>query len=269
MNIIFFHIPRTAGSSIWHSLANSFNEIESLGILDTYNESFIRYACFNHEEEILKEFLELDVKANFLIHVHNKIKFSDLNYVDLVVFGKRNLFTWRTSFISVYIKTRINRRVKEDLKKQIDCRHPQMCLKKNQKHLYFWKLFYIITESMSEWNLCVIPKNNLPKYDILTYNEDINSQIELGNKINEIVCNGNNSSKFKLKRYASTNSDLKIKGPHDTMGVQRFLGNLINILTFPMFLFFHLMRVLKQEFKYLWNKSPSLQRLQQRFTFKH
>lgn len=38
---------------------------------------------------------------------------------------------------------------------------------------------------MSEWNLCVIPKNNLPKYDILTYNEDINSQIELGNKINE------------------------------------------------------------------------------------
>jgi len=268
LNIIFFHIPRTAGSSIWHSLANSFNEIESLGILDTYNESFIRYACFNHEEEILKEFLELDGKANFLIHVHNKIKFSDLNYVDLVVFGKRNLFTWRTSFISHNFKNELSL-VYIKIKKQIACRHPQMCLKKNQYHLYFWKLFYVMTESMSEWNLCVIPKNNLPKYDILTYNEDINSQIELGNKLQKIFFNGNDSSKFKLERYGSTNSDLKIRGSHDTIGVQRFLGNLINILTFPMFLFFHFVRGLKQEFKSLWSKSPSLERLQQRFTFKH
>ena len=247
MNIIFFHIPRTAGSSIWHSLANSFNEIESLGILDTYNESFIRYACFNHEEEILKEFLELDHKGNFLIHVHDKIKFSDLNYVDLVVFGKRNLFTWRTSCISIYIKTRIKRVGREGLKKPIACRHPQMCIKKKQNYLHFWKLSHVITESMSEWNLCVIPKNNLPKYDILTYNEDINSQIELGNKLQKIVSNGSDSPEFKLKRYSSINSDLKIKGPHDTMGAQRFLGNLINILTFPMFLFFHFVRVLKQE----------------------
>ena len=244
MNIIFFHIPRTAGSSIWHSLANSFNEIESLGILDTYNESFIRYACFNHEEEILKEFLELDHKGNFLIHVHDKIKFSDLNYVDLVVFGKRNLFTWRTSFISHNFKNELSL-VYSKRKKQIACRHPQMCTKKNKFHLYFLTLFYIITESKSEWNLCVIPKNNLPKYDILTYNEDINSQIELGNKLQKVVFNGNDSPEFKLERFGSTNSDLKIRGSHDTIGAQRFLGNLINILTFPMFLFFHFVRVLK------------------------
>ncbi len=135
MNIIFFHIPRTAGSSIWNSLANSFSGSKYFAKVDTHNESFTRYVCFNHEEEILKKFLELDVKANFLIHVYRKIKFSDLNYVDLVVFGKRNLFTWRTSIISHFGL---------GFKKQIACRHPQMCNKKDTFYLNFFATFFLL-----------------------------------------------------------------------------------------------------------------------------
>jgi hypothetical protein len=248
MNIVFFHIPRTAGSSVWHSLVESFYEIENLGIGDTYFESFKKYGCVNHEVEILEEFLNSDFHGNRLIHVHSKIQFCDLNNIDLVVFGKRSLFTWRTSLISYfYLKHAHNWKI-EAPKRQIFCTHPQPCTKKNRVYLYFLAMFSTTTNSIFDWYQCASPKGKSPKYEILTYDLDIASQIKLGNRIKEIVCD-KDTRDFTLKRYGSASNNLKTRGFHDSIGLQRFLANLINILTLLPFLTHGVMRGLKKCFK--------------------
>ena len=236
MNIIFFHIPRTAGSSLWHSLTASFGEIENLAIGDTFHESFKRYGCLNHEKEILDEFLKSDFDGNKLIHVHSKIKFIDFNNIDLVVFGKRKLFDWRTSLISYfYLRHAHNWRI-EAPKRQYFCTHTQSCTKKNRIQLYTLALFRATTDSIFDWYRYAIPNSNSPKYEILTYDQNSVSQMKLGNSIKELL-DYNDTRDFILKRYGSTNSDLNIKGSHDSTGAVRFLGLFVNIITLPVFLF--------------------------------
>lgn len=223
---------------MWHSLAHSFSEIKNLGIGDTYHESFNRYSCRNHEKEILKEFLESDVKENLIIHVHAKINLSDLDNIDLVIFGKRDLFTWRTSRITWCLRQLRKRGT------QFACTHTEMCTKKHQLHYYYLLVVKSLRDSPSQWRLSFSPKNNFPKYNILSYDQDAISQTKLGNRIKELVCE-DSTAEFILRRYGSANSDLKIKGPHDSVGLPLFFGTFINILTFPPFLAFESIRRLK------------------------
>jgi hypothetical protein len=234
MKIIYFHIPRTAGASMWHSLANSFSEVKNLGIVDTYDESLKRYGCVKHEKEILSEFLRSNEKENLLIHVHAKISFNDLNGFEYLCFGKRNFFTWRTSLIThLYIKQLHNWGADEPGKK-LTCTHSDKCTKRSIP-LYFIKFFYIITDSQLSWIKCLVLKTSPQEYEILRHSQAVNSQKELGVKLGRLI-GADDSIQFKLKRYGSTNSNLKITGSHDSRGIQKLLGIVVNIFTMPVFL---------------------------------
>ena len=240
MKLIYFHIPRTAGSSMWHSLAHSFNEVKNLGIVDTYDESLRRYGCVKHEKEILLEFLRSNAKEILLIHVHTKIDFSNLNGFEYVCFGRRNFFTWRTSLITMfYIKQLHNWGFKEP-GKELTCTHSDNCTKKSIP-LYFIKFFYIITDSQSSWIKCVVPKINPENYQIFEHNQTIDSQEKLGARIGELI-GAKDGIQFNLKRYGSTNSNLKITGSHDSTGIQKYLGIVVNLLTLPIFLLWILIK---------------------------
>ena len=105
-------------------------------------------------------------------------------------------------------------------------------------------MFRALTDSNSLWYTSFLPKNNSPKFKILSYDQDASSQTKLGNRIKELVC-ADNTAEFILKRYGSTNDDLKIKGFHDSEGLPLFLGTIINIITFPLFLAFESKRRLQ------------------------
>ena len=75
------------------------------------------------------------------------------------------------------------------------------------------------------------------------YSDSKSSQLEIGNKIKDLICGVNESPEFILKRYGS--SDLNKKGRHDTKGVQRLLAIIINLITLPIYFIFQLMRRFK------------------------
>jgi hypothetical protein len=237
VNIVFYHVPRTAGSTMWHSIAHSFSPIENLEIMDTYYQSLKRFGCANHEEEILQEFLLSNTKENSLIHVHSKIKFYELENIDLLIFGKRNIFTWRTSMIThFYIKQCHNWRSISP-EKHLNCVHSRKCKVKNSFRSYLSVLYETTTDSNYKWINHAIPKICFRKYQILTYSGNIVSQRSLGNSLREILAPVDDSIEFVLKRYGSTNSDLMIRGSHDSTDLPRFLGLFVNIITLPVFLF--------------------------------
>ncbi len=221
---------------MWHSMASSFSTVKELAILDTHHESLVRYNCVNHEEVILSEILKLELPTNILIHVHMKIKLYEMSGIDYVIFGNRNLFAWRSSMIGhLYLKQAHNWGGSSPIAKKT-CTYRLPCKNKKVPYFYFWLLFRAMLDSNWNWIQCVMPENQILKYEISSYSMKKDTQFEIGNAVKELICTANETVEFNLQRFGS--SDLNIKGAHDTRGMKRPLSHLLNIITWPIFYIF-------------------------------
>ncbi len=66
---VFVHVPRTAGTSIWHGLANAATKLR-IRVCDLHNESVRKYGNIGQPHEVLRETLPLIGKARCLFHHH-------------------------------------------------------------------------------------------------------------------------------------------------------------------------------------------------------
>jgi hypothetical protein len=241
IKIVFFHIPRTAGSSMWHSMASSFTDYKDLAILDTHHESIKRFACADHEEEILDEFLRDNMRKNYLLHVHSKVNLLTKNDIDVACFGTRNRFTWRTSLISHFAIPEWNISSNQINKYSI-CQHPQQCRKGNKNLSWGFGSFLTLIDAQHKWISCVIPKNVPPKFQVLSYCGTLQSKLDLGNVISHLIAGENEPLEFKLTRFKNDENT----NVHDSKFGIQLLGSLINLITLPIFLAFNLKRVVKK-----------------------
>lgn len=67
--LVFLHVPRSAGSNLWHSAAKAFYGKESLYILDIYHESLARYQTVFRARKVAEELDLINLKQG-LVHHH-------------------------------------------------------------------------------------------------------------------------------------------------------------------------------------------------------
>lgn len=79
MNRIFFHIPRTAGSSIWHGLAH-LAAASNMDIIDIYHWSLKKYSDLSQSSNVLTAMQPLSNDRERIFHHH----YPDyiLNFID-------------------------------------------------------------------------------------------------------------------------------------------------------------------------------------------
>lgn len=66
----FVHVPRTAGSSVWISLAHAA-AAKGIGVCDLYHESLQRFQVPFRGQDALREILPLMGARHYVIHVHS------------------------------------------------------------------------------------------------------------------------------------------------------------------------------------------------------
>jgi hypothetical protein len=84
---IFVHVPRTAGSSVWHGLAHAAPRYK-IGVLDLYHESIQRYGAARRARQVLYETLSETGRRKYIFHHHTAENIGAL-------FGKRRT-VWAT-----------------------------------------------------------------------------------------------------------------------------------------------------------------------------
>jgi hypothetical protein len=84
---IFVHVPRTAGSSVWHGLAYTAPRLK-IGVLDLYHESIRRFGKAGRARQVLQETLSEIGRRKCIFHHHTRENICSL-------FGKREA-VWTT-----------------------------------------------------------------------------------------------------------------------------------------------------------------------------
>ena len=84
-HLVFFHIPRTGGSSIWHALADSAATIE-LPIVDLFYLSQLDYGSTEYALNVLADNRELLRRCDTLIHLHTPQNISYFLREDRIVY---------------------------------------------------------------------------------------------------------------------------------------------------------------------------------------
>lgn len=101
--VVYYHIPRTGGSTFWHTLTDSLVG-ESIDILDTYFKSLSIYGSALHEQEFFDEIVSTLTLNPRVVHVHSSIDFSKVPENTLIVHGVRSNWSWRKSWILHVLK---------------------------------------------------------------------------------------------------------------------------------------------------------------------
>jgi hypothetical protein len=78
-HLVFFHIPRTGGSSVWHALAAGAS-MHQISIIDLYHIGAVQFSNSSKTLEALNDWQRLLRKQTCLIHHHTEIKIQ--NYFD-------------------------------------------------------------------------------------------------------------------------------------------------------------------------------------------
>ena len=78
-HLVFFHIPRTGGSSVWHALAEKA-VLQGIPIIDLYYEAFVKYSDYTKTLEAISDRQRFLRRTTCLIHHHTEIKIQ--NYFD-------------------------------------------------------------------------------------------------------------------------------------------------------------------------------------------
>jgi hypothetical protein len=78
-HLVFFHIPKTGGSSMWHALAAKA-DLQGIPIVDLYYESIIKYSDSSKTIEAISDRQRLLRARTCLIHHHAEVKIQ--NYFD-------------------------------------------------------------------------------------------------------------------------------------------------------------------------------------------
>jgi hypothetical protein len=78
-HLVFYHIPKTGGSSVWHALAASA-ALQQIDIIDLYHESIVKFFDSSKTIEAISDRQKLLRKHTCLIHHHMEIKIQ--NYFD-------------------------------------------------------------------------------------------------------------------------------------------------------------------------------------------
>jgi len=66
---VFVHVPRTAGSSIWQSMAR-LADVHQIPVFDIYRESNVRYGIPEASDRVLEESVEPLATTRFFFHHH-------------------------------------------------------------------------------------------------------------------------------------------------------------------------------------------------------
>jgi hypothetical protein len=224
-------------------MASIFKNYKDLAILDTYHESLQRFSCVSHEEEILDEFLSDNLRKNYLIHVHGKVNLYTKNNIDFVCFGTRNQFAWRTSLISHFFMPKWNILPKVRNKKAV-CTHPRQCTKFKTNSKFRFELLLVLIDALHKWISCFIQKNNPPKFQVLSYSSPLQTKLDLGNAISQLIAGENQPIEFHLTRYRNDIDDQSRQ--HDSTYGLKFLALTINIFTLPILFVFNLKRAIEK-----------------------
>jgi len=78
-HLVFYHIPKTGGSSVWNALAANA-ALQQIKVVDLYHESIIKFSDSSKTLEAISDRQRLLRKQTCLIHHHMEIKIE--NYFD-------------------------------------------------------------------------------------------------------------------------------------------------------------------------------------------
>ena len=78
-HLVFFHIPRTGGSSIWHALAE-IASLHQIPVIDLYHDALVKFSNSSKTVEAVSDIQKYLRKRPCLIHHHTDIKIQ--NYFD-------------------------------------------------------------------------------------------------------------------------------------------------------------------------------------------
>jgi hypothetical protein len=236
MKVVFFHIPRTAGSTMWHSIANSFSS-SGIHILDARHESILKHNCEFHQKEILDAWLSDSEITDVIIHVHDELDLKSRKDIDLVISGTRNMFSWRTSYLSHFIvKSFYN---DNQILRKNNCEHQSDCGSQDFSRLFSLKGFLkIISTSLYTWNNLIYENSVKQNYKIILYDESTKSKIDCAIRLEKLMKIDHQELEFTLIRYVN-NQELESRSEtsHDSRGKVKFFGVLLNIITFPFFVY--------------------------------
>ena len=75
-HLVFFHIPRTGGSSVWHALAAKAS-LQQISIIDLYNIGAAQFSDSSKTLEAISDRQRLLRKQTCLIHHHTEVKIEN------------------------------------------------------------------------------------------------------------------------------------------------------------------------------------------------
>jgi hypothetical protein len=78
-HLVFCHIPRTGGSSVWHALADKA-ALQQISIIDLYDDAAVKFSDSSKTLEAISDRQRLLRQRTCLIHHHTEIKIQ--NYFD-------------------------------------------------------------------------------------------------------------------------------------------------------------------------------------------
>jgi hypothetical protein len=78
-HFVFYHIPKTGGSSVWHALAAEA-DLQAIPIIDLYHEAKVKFSDSSKTLETISDRQRLLRQRTCLIHHHMEIKIQ--NYFD-------------------------------------------------------------------------------------------------------------------------------------------------------------------------------------------
>jgi hypothetical protein len=244
MKVVFFHIPRTAGSTMWHSIANSFSS-SGIHILDARHQSILKYNCEFHQQEILDAWLSDSEITDVIIHVHGELDLKSRKDIDLVISGTRDMFSWRTSYLShLIVKSLIkeNQRIRAN-----KCEYQTDCGSQDFTALLSFNGFLeIIYSSLYTWRGLILEDGIKQNYQIVFYNESTKSKIDCAKFLVNFMKLDHQEVTFNLKRYAnSINLENRSATSHDSKGLIKFFGGLLNVVTLPFFIYKNRRHIIK------------------------
>ena len=221
---------------------------EEVEILDTYFESFKHYKTAEYEQEFFNLFASSLTLRPRLIHVHSNIDFSRAPENTLFIFGKRNLFSWRQSWIWHNLKDSYvtsNRKNKDSMGRKF------FLITMPSKIRY---LHVILTEDVKRFysNQVILNSRRNKHFHVMNDKSIIESiQVAQYYLLGEVL-------PVQLKKYQ--NNSLKKSESHN---IDDFLSKTFSFLlassTLPYFLLNTQCRRLKQRFSQIkWNQSQNL-----------
>jgi hypothetical protein len=78
-HLVFFHIPKTGGSSVWHALAK-IATLQKIPVIDLYHDAIVKYSNSSKTLEAIGDIQKYLRNHTCLIHHHTEIKIH--NYFD-------------------------------------------------------------------------------------------------------------------------------------------------------------------------------------------